>query len=318
MLPIAAVAADALGQIGPLAKGAVPTLVAIVRDTEGRVDDHFGSKSNEDVRASAVAAIVKIHPEYPELTALLREAFQQGGIVRDETARSLTQLGDRAAHIVPRQTTDLFVASAILCARPNDKKALDTLISQLRSTNGVYDEDDWNTVQRALQQVGPSAHRVVPVLIQILKQERFGTWRERKGAAETCSLLGEYARDAEAALVASLDEEEEEDIREAMIRALQEISLPDSPRLHSALEHDDPRVRSGAIRVLGKHRNHVLLLTKALGDSSASVRLAAIRTLGELGNYAAPTIPALKHLLDDEYITLRRAASQTLKTLEPQ
>jgi HEAT repeat protein len=93
------------------------------------------------------------------------------------------------------------------------------------------------------------------------------------------------------ALLAAVDDENKRVRLEAIytlgvVAGAAGAPLPDAAaaRLTKALDHYDPAVRAGAARVVGRLavKSAIDGLFKAVNDSSASVRFAAIRALGEI------------------------------------
>jgi HEAT repeat protein len=71
--------------------------------------------------------------------------------------------------------------------------------------------------------------------------------------------------------------------------------------------------RSGVVEVLGRFPGALPLIIKALGDPSARVRLAAVRSSAAIEGSAKPAIPHLRERLKDDSRTIREAAAVALQ-----
>lgn len=80
------------------------------------------------------------------------------------------------------------------------------------------------------------------------------------------------------------------------------------------LDDPNPAVRVAAVRATGYHAN-VELLTKALHDENADVRMAAAIKLRSRREEAGPSAKALIALLKDEHQSIRREAVEALSAI---
>jgi HEAT repeat protein len=146
-------------------------------------------------------------------------------------------------------------------------------------------------VVKALDKIDPDwrasegVRQSVPAVIALLQEKGSG---QRRNAARTLGVIGTPAASAVPALVEALDAV---DGRHAVCRALQAM---------------------GSTAALAAPA-----LTKATGDASKHVRLAAVRALGAVGADAAPAAQALIAALDDRDIAVRNAAQEALENVDP-
>ena len=82
----------------------------------------------------------------------------------------------------------------------------------------------------------------------------------------------------------------------------------------ATLDDPNPAVRAAAVRATGWH-GHVDLLTRALHDEDADVRLVAIMYLRWRREEAGPSAKALIALLKDEHESVRREAIEALSAI---
>ena len=86
-------------------------------------------------------------------------------------------------------------------------------------------------------------------------------------------------------------------------------------RLITALPSSESGKRVQICLILGllAHRTSVSALVEALHDPELNVRVAALRSLGEIGDKSA--IPGVEKLTNSNHEVLRRTAQSVLKTL---
>jgi HEAT repeat protein len=91
------------------------------------------------------------------------------------------------------------------------------------------------------------------------------------------------------------------------------------PVLAAGLEEAEPGERAMLAARLGgwagSYDGAVTLLSKALGDGDAKVRMSALRGVARLGDKAAPALPALLAALDDGEPEIRIQALNNLRLL---
>ena len=163
----------------------------------------------------------------------------------------------------------------------------------------------------AIPRLGTDA---IPALIQAL---RAGNPSVREGAVQA---LAQMETPAVTPLVEALADPNA-DVRvsaaEALISAVGEQPLDASnrDRMVQALHDDNPRVRSGIVRALGRSpgADLVTFLTDRLRDDDALVRAAAVDSL--LGAPAPPPVQVFVGLLGDPDLVVRKAAAEAVARL---
>ena len=192
----------------------------------------------------------------------------------------------------------------------------------------------WALLLLAVCLCQPSAQENSPEIPQLIDDLQLGNTQERRNAAKALSELGLEAAAALSALISALDDGDEqvwfhavtaiarigpqalpavpallEDLAESGRRgvnakwyrsafALGSIGPVALPKLRPALKNPDSRIRAGAAKALGwfgeKAAPAIPGLVKLLNDENENVRLYAAETLGKIG---PPAIPALRKCL---------------------
>jgi HEAT repeat protein len=267
-------AANALGEIGPLAADAVKPLTRQVE-----------SDASPAVRRAAASALGKMGSRAETATAALKAALaHQDPRVRQNAAWALGQIGSNAIErSIPelrkllkdgdpmvRRDTALAIGNGGAMA----KDAVQDLIAALR--------DDDALVRRyavtALGKLGSAAEPAVPVLVGILDDKSAGTELQREALLALCQLGGGGTPEALPALRRALRDEDPL-LREVAAGALVnmgEAAMPAIPELASLLQDKEFRVR----------RNATLALDRLLPKAEATV--------------ARQAVPALLNMLETE------------------
>ncbi len=280
----AAVYAHALGQLGSLARPAVPNLTDLLTDPA--------------VRSEAVVALVSIDADQaPKVVPLLiKDAQATDEKLRQAAMLALARLGPAAAPVVPSlaillkdPSVALRKLSLVLLGEigPASRSALPNLVAALSdSDNGVR-----AGAAHLLEQFGPEASEAVPALIANL---RVAQMEVRATAASTLGHIGPGAKD--------------------VLRPLLECVLdPDANVRYAAtlsLGRIDPQFAKA-----------VPALRDALRDSSPDVQLAAIDSLSHIDHAAAvkdgvPVLLALNGKPED--LSVRFRATDGLSELAPE
>jgi HEAT repeat protein len=252
-------AAFALGEIGPGAVQALPTLLASIRDSESRV------------RAASVSALGDIGIALPEVIPVLIRGLQdEDESVRDWATHALGQHESKSDAIVAALRQALEDASATIrqsavmalaTIGPEPKGVVPGLIFALR------DEHDWvrGEAAAALGKVGP----VTP---EVADQDPIVKWY----SARALGSLGSEARDAITALSQAIladDRRNESHIIEpdivAALRAIGADMASVVPPLETALSSENEDTRERAARALG-----------AIGAEGLPALAAALAALG--------------------------------------
>lgn len=109
--------------------------------------------------------------------------------------------------------------------------------------------------------------------------------------------------------------EQEEEIRPAVVEALQELAGGTAATLLPYLQDDREKVRQGICQAMGEIRDlrAVPALVPMMTDENGHVRQKAAEALGRIGDPLA--VPALLPLLGDPYIDVQEAAIEALGRL---
>ena len=269
----AAVYAHALGQLGPLARAAVPDLIELL--------------ANAAVRPEAAVALVRIDPEQAEkvVPLLVKDLQATEEKQRQAAILALGRLGPAAqAAAVPlvqslrdRQLPQakMFALHAIGAA------AVPSLMKLLRDPRADFRQ----IAVLLLEQIGPGAHTdLTPLIAALADSDR----DVRVGAAQVLQAIGTKASEAVPALIANLQASQTE-VRTAAALALGHIGSDASaarrPLLECLLDPDET-VRYGAALSLGRidpdFSEAAPALRDALHDPSPMVQLAAIDSLSHI------------------------------------
>jgi HEAT repeat protein len=202
---------------------------------------------------------------------------------------------------------------------PQDKDKIPVLVQALNQEHPEAVE----VIEKALDRIGPPTRKSVPALLKIVEKEE---GQARAGAVRALGQAGPDADEASSTLARILLETQEGELTQALsealtrigaaaaddlVQVLLEVREPQEeaedrvlnvlyrigvpaalPALHAGAQDNDPLVREGSIRLLGKmaseHPPTVSELIGALKDSHATVRQTAARALRENGKVARP------------------------------
>jgi HEAT repeat protein len=281
-------AAEWLGEIGPEAREAVPSLTKLLKDRDVRVRlrsaaalwniDRGGDllavmraglqDDNPAIRAEAATGLGFVFRSEgrPAVTALMKHLWDDDSLVRSAAAESLGRIG------------------------PPTEKAVPALIALLR---GEEEDHVHSAAAEALGRFGPAAKEAMPVLIERLKHpDRY---------VRVCAALALWHIDRNRAGL---------------------------PAAAAALHDHNPRVRVIAAEMLGHTKQYQLAIATLLevlreasvGDqpTGGNIRFMAARSLGRLGPPAKSAVPDLLELLHDEEEPVRATAAEALKRIDPQ
>jgi len=211
-----------MGSLGPVAKPAVPALVAALDDT------------SETVRMVAVGALGEIGiPATLVIPALVKALRDPAQTVRHRAVSQFAFSIPPSDAVVPHlkqllEDKDRSVASLAKSAlnsphrQAKDRTAVYVTMLQMGSANDY--------TLRQLAQFGPEAAGTVPAVIPVLKHERP---LNRYLAAEVLGAIGPGAREAVPALTAAL-QDEDAIVRESTAEALRAIGTTDAPPVTAA------------------------------------------------------------------------------------
>ncbi len=222
-------AARALGLMGPVAKPAIPTLMAVVED----------ESENVGYRCSAAKALgqLKFADAVPVLTRILRQRGElrhigQDSHMRGAAANALGLMGDKAMPAIPvlvaaledeSEAPGVRSEAAEALGRLKYEPAVPALIKMLEEKDlrwGKHMASDLRkSVVRALGYMGPQGKTAVPTLIETLKDEETYV---RKCAADALGSMGPQAKAAGPALKEAL-EDDDRNVRRSAADALKKI-----------------------------------------------------------------------------------------------
>jgi HEAT repeat protein len=228
-------AALALGCLGPKARQAASTLVALLEDTDDRV------------RAEAASSLGRIGEENGSvITALVKALDDVDSSVALAAAESLGTFGSSAIGAI-----DSLIG---MLDRDSDR---DVLLAALTDV----DQETQELAIYALKAVGSSVEPAIPDLIAALDSK---SWIVRSNAAELLGEIGPAAAGATAVLIKLLSDSALEvdeyfwgDVRYSAAEALGEIGAPAKsaiPRLQDLEEDDFITLRHSAAEALLKIR----------------------------------------------------------------
>jgi HEAT repeat protein len=271
--PHAAVYAHALGQLGPLARSAVPDLTELLTDAASR--------------AEAAVALVRIDPEQAKraVPPLLKDLQGQDEKQRQAAVLAVARLGTAAQaaadDLVTLLRDRLLTEMEIIALRENWAGAIPGLVELLKAP----DADCRKRAVFALGQIGPAAQAALQPLIAALADRDSSV---RAGAAQVLQTIGPKASEAVSALIANLQAAPVE-VRATAAAALGHIEAGAKEARWPLLEclfDPDEQVRYAAALSLGRIDPHfteaVPTLRDALNDPSPMVRLAAIDSLSHI------------------------------------
>jgi HEAT repeat protein len=281
-LAIRSRAIAALGDIGVVAREAMPALLKLVRGDESKI-----------LQIRAWGAIAKIQPDnQAEVAAALVEALEDNSEqVRAEAAGVLGNIS------------------------PDAKEAVPTLLKVL--TNKTEDPGVRGSILFALRRMGLVSADVLPALIQVA-EDKDDSWAVRIRAIVVLGYMGAVAREAMPALLklARGDESKILQIRaweaiakiqpdnQEAVRRLVEVAQGKVGKEFDRREDDlfgaHISIARDAFKTLaeiGQIEKVLPILINALQDDQGELRLFAAITFGELGPAAKPAVPMLLQFL---------------------
>ncbi|MFA6002428.1 MAG: HEAT repeat domain-containing protein, partial [Elusimicrobiota bacterium] len=291
-------AVEAIGRMRPAEKEIVPLLARLLNDPES------------DVRSAAAEALEKYGPAakyaVPNLIQILGDADDS---VRGHAAGALAAIGPAAAEDVVEAARDAnplvrraaFRAQADMAQRP--PAFLAESIKALQDPDAKVRE----AAAKVAGKFGSGAKSAAPELTALLADPVSGV---RSEAADALGYIGAQAQSATPQLIALLSDAEMSVVNSAA-RALDKIGAPDEAAhpLALALERNSYSAASAL-----KHMGLAALpeVWPELSCSTASVRVAALEILGEVGPAAASGVSEVERLLRDPAAAVRKAAVSAL------
>ncbi|HPA45895.1 MAG TPA: HEAT repeat domain-containing protein [bacterium] len=276
-------AIDGIGHFGPKASRTTLLLEKIQKEAEFHTFE------------SAVRiALMRIRPEknVPHLIEMLSPTQIQ--IERLNAMRDLGYIGPSAASATP----ELFRIMG------NEKDR----VIQINAAS-------------ALGQIGAGGEELLPKLLQNMQEAKDPN--RIRDLLMTIAYSGEVAKSAIPDILPLLSHEDPS-VRASAVLALRLLDCPRDtlmPVLQEMVQESDPGLRQMAVGGLSHYIppdvSAIQALIQALQDSQSGVRISAAYTLGTLGEYARPALPALRLLvLQDTDSGLAREAYDAIKQIE--
>ncbi len=303
-------AAEALGEIGPDADGAVSALISSLKDPELEVRESVASALGK-IGEAAEAAV-------PRLSERLRDEQEA---VRAAAACALGRIGPVAAVAIPdliemlKDEKESVVSSAIGALGrigPVAESAVPALVEAMKDEQLEIRE----AAAEALGRIGSSAAETTPALLDTLKDDVESV---RRAAVEALQKMGASAASV---LIELLRNEGETGHKHDVAMALMGIGPSAAPALAEALgdESDDVRLYASlALKEIGGDAEAALpALIEALKDELDRVRLNAAWALQGLGRAAKAAVPALIETLTDANGGVRHNAVLALGRVGPE
>jgi len=328
-------AVTVLGRIGPAAAGQTEHLIALLSK-----DPSFWEASvptalmgigapallaaaraqSADVRQRVIAYLGYVASHDSEHAAaatrqLGSALIDDDSLVRTRAAAALGNVGESAVTALPallKAARDphpsVRRAALIAAARVGggDDDVLSVLIRELTDGPGTARA----AAAEALESIGPKAAPAVEALRAAL-DDRDALVRRR--AAEALGAIGKPAGVAASALAGRLADP---DVRVTLAAAVALFSVdPPGIAARDTVQrlrvHDDNEIRTRLLVGIGRHPDALWLpvVLDRLEDRSPSVRVAAIRALGDFGALARPHVERLIERLGKERVTAVKIAT---------
>jgi HEAT repeat protein len=308
-----AAAADALADMGPDARAAVPALLAALKHREGAVRSAavhalacIGSAAvpalidalkgpDRDTASRAADALGSILPPPKEAIPALREALPMDRANAAAYARALGGIGPAAREAIPELTALLTDADArpeiavtLVRIDPGQaEKVVPALVEDLKSSEPKRQLRAIN----ALGQLGAAAKPAVPLLAGRLKDHEL-----QEASLAALRRIGPEASEAVPALVAFL-RAPGQNIALKVGDVLVHIGPKAIPAVAGLLQDANVEYRRFAVFILaqygGSAREALTPLMRALKDSDTQVASGAAHVLEEIGPDAREAVPAL-------------------------
>jgi len=305
------VAARALAECGTGARAAMPALLGALQDR----DDHTRLAATEtlgqtgrEIAAVAPALLTTLRDDHPSVRAAAASGLDKLPNLSDSGCAALKNLL-RDDHPAPR------LAAAHTLARRGDSDALEVLV---RALGHQHPAVRFETALR-LRELGPVAAGAVPALVQALREtnpELLGEYLSALGA------IGPAAADLALEITQQFLDHAIPDVAAmaaVALGGLGEAAHGCAGVLAEALSSENPNMFLGAAASLirfGEHTDVAFERIRAgLADPDEGLRGAALVTLGELGELAAPTRDEVVDSLADGSFSIREEALRTLIAL---
>lgn len=308
-----AAAAEALADMGPEARAAVPALIAALKHREKAVRDsarhalgRIGPPAvpalidalkspSEGAGVLAAEALAAVLPRPKEAVPALRDALQRDRSHASVYARTLGEIGPPARAAIKELDGLLSDAAARVEAAVAlvriDPEQTDRPVSVLVEEVKAADEKRARTAIDALGRLGPAARPAVSTLAARLKDRELA-----ETVLAALRAIGPEARDAVPALL-SLLREPGRDVALPVAEVLVRIGPATIPRVAGLLQDPNVAFRRFAVTVLAEFgpaaREALSPLLYSLEDPDALVRAEAAHVMEAIGPAARDAVPAL-------------------------
>jgi HEAT repeat protein/beta-lactamase regulating signal transducer with metallopeptidase domain len=276
-----AVAADALGQIGPRAAEAVPSLIEAAKVGNPR----------------ALVALARVAPDSNDVLRTLHEAL------KDRTEGNQFPLEGNYR---------LAALQALAIAAAQNPGAIRPLVSAMGEGEKLG-----GSPLRVLVQSARDYPQIVPTVIGYLSSQDQAL---RINAIVAVSAFGQFARPAEPLLLEALQDSNSQ-IRFLAVSAVGQIgAAPEKviPALKKALNDSVSMVRTAALMSLAKFGEAARdILPTLVGMLDGTNAWAAMSALGDFGPLAEPAVPALIKILESPDAGARKQAAIPLGKIGP-
>jgi HEAT repeat protein len=276
-------AAEALGEMGPVAGPVVPLLIL------GLWDD------SPEVHLAVLKTLAAIGPAARGALPRLRQLVFQPSVVVGRTPRGWTF----------ERSTNRAVLALLALEEPGRA----TVREALRTKDLKVRQD----VLKALTQAGTSARDLIPDLLLAMDDVQL----REEGISALQALGARCARTREVLVLALQDASS--NVRSQACRMLGDCGPPGQdaiPALCELLLDSSPGIRSEALTALKKIGPDVKValpaLLETMTDPSAEVRQTAAEALGAMGAAARPALPALRADCRDADDSVKMAAAVAL------
>jgi HEAT repeat protein len=325
-----------LNPAGNEASGAVPVLLAALRDSE--IDATLRARSaamlgriGEPARG-AVSVLIEIL-EGERISKPSDSAHGQSP-TNDETSywamKSLGLFGNVAGDAVPSvsrvltspaSSSKLRVLAADTLGQIRTAASIDVLTTELMKPRGLSDYDSIllrQTIIDSLALAGPLAVGAIPALARALEDDNSDV---RRKACDTLAALGPRAEGAMDSLIERLVLDEDAAVKDAAANALAQVGQPAVAMLADLLERGGPDLQWRAARALGQTgtaaRSVIPKLEHAFENSSTQVRIEAVDAVWIISRDSHLVASALVKLLSEDDRQVRRRAAGLLVELKP-
>jgi HEAT repeat protein len=330
-----------LQMLGPLGKLAAPKAEELLTDSDPSIRQQafsllrvFGvdpapgmrkalEGKDDRIRVSIASLMLTTGTDRTDSVPILRDYLKNADPeIRIQAATTLAQMRLEGDSLVPilieglkNKTGGVRYASLQGLQHLGPQKAAGAVAAIV----DLLDDADPNTATQVcyiLRNLKADPKMAVPKLAKLLKSDNYGT---KHAAIYALAGLGTEGSEA---LVAAYRAGKDDNERNAILQQLVNIGKTDvaGPLLDEALADKSPQVRANAVRMsvnLGRRNGGAWpIVSKALGDSDASVRMAAAQFLYVVNNDQNNTAKALEIVgpmtQNDKDINVRRMLVQNI------